>query len=174
MMGDPTPTLRLTGVTKQVSPRAGVVYQPASETSLYGSWANSFFPNLPCHRCGDPVSFPAELGQQFEVGVKQQLAHGRFGATLAVFQLTKQNVLIGDPSDPTGNRVLLVGQLRSRGVELDASGSPAPGLGIVAAYGFTDSSVIAGNQYYPVGITARPTSHGIASASGPHTPSITA
>ena len=98
-----------------------------------------------------PVSFPPKLGQQFEVGVKQQLAHGRFGATLAVFQLTKQDVLIGDPSDPTGNRVLLVGQLRSRGVELDASGSPAPGLGIVAAYGFTDAAVIAGNVYYPVG-----------------------
>ncbi len=151
--GETAITPLLDGTVHHVTPRVGLVFQPGQQTSLYGSWANSFTPNMSCARCGDPSSFPPEVGRQFEAGVKQQLAQGRFGATLAVYQLTKENVMIGDPSDPTGNRVLIVGQMRSRGIELDASGSPAPGLDLVAAYAFTDVKVTKGNdQYFPVGM----------------------
>jgi len=151
--GDSAVTPLLDGTVQHVTPRVGLVLQPGRQTSFYGSWSNSFTPNMSCARCGDPVSFPPEVGRQFEAGVKQQLAGGRFGATLAVYQLTKENVMIGDPSDPTGNRVLIVGQMQSRGVELDASGSLAPGLDIVAAYAFTDAKVTKGNeQYFPVGM----------------------
>ena len=135
-----------------VTPRLGLVYQPALTTSLYASWANSFWPNQSCARCGDPKTFPPEIGQQFEVGIKQLFAQGRFGATLSAYQLTKQNIMIGDPSDPAGIRVLIVGAIRTKGVELDASGSPAPGLGVVVAYTFTDAQVLRSNEtFLPVG-----------------------
>jgi iron complex outermembrane receptor protein len=148
---NPTDTFELQQTVDHVSPRLGLVYQPAPATSLYGSWANSFWPNQSCARCGDPTSFPPEVGQQFEVGVKRQFADGKFGATLALYQLTKNNIMIGDPSDPTGMSVLVVGSMQSRGVELSATGSPAPGLGVILAYAYTDSRVNEGNETFPVG-----------------------
>jgi hypothetical protein len=82
----------------------------------------------------------------------QLLAGGRFAATLAVYQLTKQNIMIGDPTDPTHNRVLIIGAIQARGIELQASGSPAPGLGMVVSYSYTDSKTSKGNETFPVGI----------------------
>jgi len=147
----PADTFVLQQTTHHVSPRLGVVFQPAHATSVFGSWANSFLPNLSCARCGDPATFPPELGRQFEVGLKQLFAHGRFGATIAAYQLSKQNIMISDPTDPDGIRVLIVGSVRSRGIELDASGSPVAGLSMVVAYAYTDSKVSQGNETFPVG-----------------------
>jgi iron complex outermembrane receptor protein len=147
----PADNLVLHQDTRHVSPSLGLVFQPSRRTSLYGSWANSFLPNLGCRTCGDPETWAPQLGQQFEVGVKQLFAHGRFAATLSAYQLTKQNVMLGDPTDPLNQRVVLVGRMQSRGVELDASGSPAPNLGLVVAYSYTNAKVIQGNVFFPVG-----------------------
>ena len=136
---------------QHLSPRLGLVYQPTQATSVYGSWTTSFWPNENCARCGNAEPFPPETGQQFEVGVKQLFAHGRLGATLAVYQLDRQDITLPDPSDPSGRRLVVAGGMQSRGVSLDASGSLAPGLGVVVAYAYTDARVNQGNDIVPIG-----------------------
>jgi iron complex outermembrane receptor protein len=129
------------------SPRLGIVYQPSPKTSLYASWARSFAPQFQS-RSRTNAEFEPVTGEQFEVGIKQQFFNDRFLATLALFQLTRQNVLTTDPVDPTFN--IQTGEQRSRGVELDLVGQILPGWNIIANYAYTDAIVTQDNSI-PVG-----------------------
>ncbi|MFN8650724.1 MAG: TonB-dependent receptor [Gemmatimonadales bacterium] len=133
------PALGLTGTiakqnTTHLSPRAGLVYQPNGQLSLYAGWSRSFFPNLSTP--GLDPTFPPEYGEQFEGGVREELAGGRFAANLAVYQITKRNKLEAIPNDSLG-RSVLSGRQRSRGVEVDLQGNPVAGWTLVAAYSYT-------------------------------------
>lgn len=131
--------LGLTGVigrqtTTHLSPRAGLVYQPSGALSFYAGWSRSFFPNLSTP--GLDPKFPPEYGEQFEGGVREEVAGGRFVANAAVYQITKRNKLEPIPNDSLG-RSALSGRQRSRGVELDLQGAPLPGWNLVLAYSYT-------------------------------------
>lgn len=127
-----------TQTTDHVSPRAGLVYQPTDALSFYGGWSTSFLPNLSCLACGDPATFPPESGVQFEIGVRQQFAGGRFAINAAVYQITKSNVLEGIPGDTLGRSFLSL-QQRSTGAELDVQGTPLPGWRLVLTYAYTNA-----------------------------------
>ncbi|MEH2191212.1 MAG: TonB-dependent siderophore receptor [Nostoc sp.] len=131
----------------QFSPRVGIVYQPSQTTSLYFSWSNSFAPNYSARSRTDE-QFQPEIGEQFEVGIKQDLIKDRLAATLAFYQITRQNVLTPDPVDP--NFSIATGEQRSRGVELDITGQILPGWNIIANYAYTDA-VVTKDQDIPVG-----------------------
>ena len=115
----------------RVSPRGGVVWQPIPELSLYGSYtenfgaANSFWANA------QPL--PPQTAQQWETGIKTELFDGRFSATLAYFDLKKQNLPI--QVDPLTSRA--IGEAESRGIEFDVSGEILPGWNIIGAYAYT-------------------------------------
>lgn len=105
------------------SPRIGIVYQPRENLALYANYAESFRPQLGLQQSGSPVN--AETGQQFEIGVKAELFQNQLSATLAVFHITKDNVLARDPENAAF--VIQTGEQRSRGVELDIAGRISPG-----------------------------------------------
>ncbi|QMS86509.1 TonB-dependent siderophore receptor (plasmid) [Nostoc edaphicum CCNP1411] len=132
----------------QFSPRVGIVYQPSQTTSLYFNWSNSFFPNFSARSRTDE-QFKPEIGEQFEVGIKQDLIKDRLSATLAFYQITRQNVLTPDPVDPQ-NFSITTGEQRSRGVELDITGQILPGWNIIANYAYTDA-VVTKDEDIPVG-----------------------
>jgi len=129
------------------SPRIGIVYQPWESTSLYGSWSNSFSPQFFGRVRTGELPKP-ETGEQFEVGVKQEFFDKRLSATLAFYDLTRQNVLTPDPEDP--NFSIQTGEQKSRGVELDVAGEILPGWNIIATYAYTDASV-SEDESIPVG-----------------------
>lgn len=133
----------------QFSPRVGIVYQPSQTTSLYFSWSNSFAPNYSA-RSRTNEQFKPEIGEQFEVGIKQDLIKDRLSATLALYQITRQNVLTRDPDDPTGISSIATGEQRSRGVELDITGQVLPGWNVIANYAYTDA-VVTEDEDIPVG-----------------------
>lgn len=121
------------------SPRAGVTYEVLPAGNVYASFATSFSPNLTGHSgtsarqvSGEP--FKPTLGRQWEVGWRQELANGRVLATIAFFDLTKQNIVIPDPEDPTFTFSIQVGEQRSRGVEVEVVGGITPGLSVIATY----------------------------------------
>lgn len=129
-----------------ISPRIGVVWQPTSATALFTDWSRSHAPNV-----GHSVSnstYDAEVGEQIEAGVKQELIKDRLHATLAVFDLKRENMLTSDPLDPT--RQVLTGQQRSRGVEVDVDGTLAPGWKLMATYTYLDA-VVKSDTSLPVG-----------------------
>ncbi len=125
------------------SPRVGIVYQPTDSTSVYANWAQSFNP-LSFGRSRTGEAFEAEQGEQFEVGVRQEFFDNRLVATLALYEITKSNVLTTDPVDP--NFSIQTGEQTSRGIELDIAGEILPGWNIIATYAHTDAFVSEDND----------------------------
>lgn len=129
-----------------VSPRLGLAWLPADTTILYASWSRSFNPNPFPDRNG--AILPAERGEQFEGGIRQEFADGRFTTTLALFSLTRRNVATEDPEDAFFQ--IAVGEQRSRGVELEVAGRPTEWLELLGAYAHVDAKVTRDNVI-PVG-----------------------
>lgn len=120
-------------------PRAGITYEILPAGNVYGSFATSFSPNLSGHSGSSPRQasgepFEPTTGRQWEVGWRQEIANGRVLATVALFDLAKQNIVVPDPEDPTFTFSIQVGEQRSRGVEVEVAGTITPGLSVVATY----------------------------------------
>jgi len=137
--------LRNNSVVKQepsaTSPRVGLVYQPNAQWSLYATSASSFRPNTGVSRPdanGVSHAFDPEEGKSYEIGAKWDT--GRISSTLAIYHITKQNVLTADPVDPN-NYNQAIGEMESRGLELDVAGQIAEGLRLYASYAYTDAHV---------------------------------
>lgn len=129
----------------EFSPRVGLVYQPIETLSLYANYSRSFFPSASVTIAGDPLE--PEEGEGFEVGIKTELLNRRLRATLAYFNLTKQNVATADPSDP--RFAVATGEQQSQGVELDVIGELLPGWNLIASYSFIDAEITEDNQFEP-------------------------
>ena len=111
--------------------RLGVVYDLSSETTLYGQLATG-----ETHpRGGDVVRVSNSLREadtvtveQYEVGIKQSSADGRVNWTLALFDITRKDLLIDDPdsSDPTD--FIVVPKQTAQGIEIGVDFSPNDSL----------------------------------------------
>jgi len=123
------------------SPRIGIVYQPIEPVSLYASYSRSFIPNIASTRDGDIIE--PQRGTQYEVGVRADLA-SNLSANLAAYQITKTNILTTDPNDPDFS--IPVGEVRSRGVELDVSGEILPGWNVIASAFINEAIVTEDND----------------------------
>ena len=122
------------------SPRVGLVYQPSTAWSLYASAAKGFRPNSGISI--DNKAFPAEQSRSYEVGAK--LETGKLTGTLAVYDISKRNVLTVNPLNT--DFAVAAGEVGSRGLELDVSGELARGLRVSAAYAYTDATVTRGDN----------------------------
>ncbi|MBN3963656.1 TonB-dependent siderophore receptor [Nostoc sp. NMS8] len=121
------------------SPRIGIVYQPIQPVSLYASYSRSFQPSPAFSRNADDTPFEPTKGESFEVGVKSDFFDGRLSATLAAYQITKQNIVVDDPANQGFS--LQIGEQRSRGIELDVGGEILPGWKIIASYAYIDPEI---------------------------------
>lgn len=129
------------------SPRVGASWEFVRGASVYASYGKSFRPQTSYLKAdGSPVD--PETGVNYEVGFKTLLFDGRLTSTLALFELTRQNVATSDPQNPGFYRV--TGEQRSRGVELDVATRPRPGWDFIVAYAYTDAVVTKDNDI-PVG-----------------------
>jgi iron complex outermembrane receptor protein len=125
------------------SPRAGIVYQPVQPLSLYASYTESFKPQTATDSSGKALE--AETGQQYEIGAKYDLVPDRLTTTLAVFDLRRQNVATEDPTNDDFS--VATGEQRSRGVELDVTGTVLPGWQITAAGAYLNTKVTKDSTY---------------------------
>lgn len=123
------------------SPRAGIVYQPGKQVSLYASAGKSFRPNSGIGINNE--SFPAETSRAYEAGVKFDTADGKVSSTLALYSIKKENVLTLNPLDT--NYSLAAGEVGSKGVELDVAGEIARQLQLSFSYAYTDAKILRDN-----------------------------
>jgi iron complex outermembrane receptor protein len=123
------------------SPRAGIVYQPDRQVSLYASAGKSFRPNSGIGINNE--SFPAETSRAYEAGVKFDTADGKISSTLALYSIRKENVLTLNPVDT--NFSLAAGEVGSKGAELDVAGEIAPKLQLSFSYAYTYAKVLHDN-----------------------------
>ena len=106
-----------------VSPRAGLIYKPIADASVYASYGVSYLPSS-----GDQFSSLTTITQQvkpeqfrnYEVGAKWD-ATPSLALTTAVYRLDRANTCSTDPNDPT--RIVQTGSQRTSGYEIGASGS---------------------------------------------------
>jgi iron complex outermembrane recepter protein len=123
------------------SPRIGIIYQPSQAVSLYANYSRSFQQVTGSNL--DRRLFEPEKGTQYEVGMKVDWTKN-LSSTLALYQITRSNVLTSDPRDP--NFSIQTGEQRSRGIELDITGEIAPGWKIIGGYAYTDAQVTQDND----------------------------
>lgn len=118
------------------SSRAGLSYQFGNGWAPYVSYAESFLPNAGVDAGNNP--YRPSRGKQVEAGVKFQPPGASMLLTAAVYDLRKTNVVSYDPVTFEGRQI---GELRSRGLELEAKGELMPGLNGTAAYTWLDTRV---------------------------------
>ena len=140
---------------KEVSPRLGLVWQPAPAQTYYASYSYSFLPS------GENLSLApnnAELGSEeainYEIGARWDL-NPAFTFSAAIFRTDRDNVKIVDPLDIT--RLQLSGLQRTEGVELSLQGDVMKNWQVYAGAAFldarTEKALGSGSSYAPVGRT---------------------
>jgi len=117
----------------QVSPMLGLVWSPRPALSLYANAGRSFAP--PSSRVIGKRE--PEESEQAEAGVKANLWGGKAQATLALYELRRENVAIPDRTGITRQ----AGSQRSRGAELEIAGEPLPRLRTFFSYAYTDAEL---------------------------------
>ncbi len=123
------------------SPRIGLLVQPLPWLSLYGNFTQSLGANNGT-TASNTVVLPPQKGLQWEGGVKAEFFDKRLSASIAYFDITKTNITEPDPTNP--NNVLLVGKVRSQGLEFDLTGRVNANWSVIANYTHDDVRVVQG------------------------------
>jgi iron complex outermembrane recepter protein len=129
------------------TPRVGLLYKLGDNLSLYGSYSQSFTPNTATTATGTPLD--PQRGKGYDFGIKADLLDNKLFATLAYFDITKQNVPNTDPTNPLFS--IAIGEQRSKGLEFDLSGEIAPGLKLIGSYAYIDGKITADTDAVNVG-----------------------
>lgn len=122
---------------RQFTGRAGVNYLFDNGISPYISYSESFEPNSGADFYGN--TFKPSKGRQYEAGVKYVPKDRPIVLTAAVYQLTKTNNLMSDPDTSHGFASVQGGEIRSRGVELEAKAALNANINMTASYTYTDA-----------------------------------
>ncbi|HEX8403966.1 MAG TPA: TonB-dependent siderophore receptor [Duganella sp.] len=115
--------------------RAGLVYLADNGLAPFVSFSQSFAPVTGLDRLGN--RFDPTRGEQFEAGVRYQPANSTMMLSAATYQLTQTNVLSTDPANIQFQ--LQRGEVRSRGLELEAKGRIGRNAQILSTYTYTDA-----------------------------------
>jgi len=126
---------------KAFSPRAGLLYKVDDSTSVYGSYSRSFGSSNGRDNLGNPLK--AQKGTQYELGIKANILDGRAVASATLFDLTKTNITQYDPVNFFPH---VVGEARSRGLELDVAGQVTRHVSLIGSYTW-DRAVITKDPY---------------------------
>lgn len=148
--------------------KAGVVYLPMENLSLYASYGTYFKPIYtffspttiyidadgkrfyPDDKGGEV--FKPETGGQFEIGVKYEV-NENLTVNASVFSINKRNMTVALGKVTENDKQMTVtgqvGRMRSTGFDLDVTWEPVTNLCLTTGYGFTDAKYksIASNEY---------------------------
>lgn len=123
--------------------RAGLTYLMPGGFAPYISYAESFLPNSGVDWFG--TLFDPSLGKQYEAGIKYQPKFMNALFTVAAFDITKQNVLTPDPDPSHPNAVVQTGEIRNRGIEVEATAELASGFKFTSSYTYTEGEITKSN-----------------------------
>ncbi|HLP03072.1 MAG TPA: TonB-dependent siderophore receptor [Opitutaceae bacterium] len=132
----------LESADNMLSPRAGLVFKPAQNVSLYTSYSMSFVPRAGeqlaslslTNRNLDPEEF-----KNYEFGLKWDL-RPELSVSAAVYRLDRTNVAIADPTDST--KSILVDGQRTKGLEFGITGRITRIWSIAGGYAYQDGEIL--------------------------------
>ncbi|MCW3465073.1 TonB-dependent receptor [Chitinophaga nivalis] len=130
-------------VQEALIPRIGLVYTMNRHVNLYATYTEGYNPqtastiNNP--NAGGP--FDPLLSNLIEAGAKSDWFNDRLSVTLSAYRIRLKNVLYkaGDAGNPDLMRQ--VGQVESKGIEMDVKGQLTPDWYLTAAYAFNESAI---------------------------------
>lgn len=126
--------------------RAGVVYKPRPNGSIYAAYGTSFNPSaegLTLSAGGasaNSINVDPEESETYEFGTKWDVFEEKLSVTAAVFRTDKTNARTEDPANP-GDIIVLDGEQRVDGIELGVAGELTKEWSMFGAYTFLDSEV---------------------------------
>jgi iron complex outermembrane receptor protein len=128
------------GVDPRFSPRAGVLYRPSSQTSIFAAYGESLLPNTGVHLI-DGKTAPPEVDSQYEIGLKHEIPNYKATLEIGLFDITRNHVAVPDPANPNGFYSVVTGRQHSHGVEANVSAEILPHLRVTAAMTFLHALV---------------------------------
>lgn len=122
------------------SPRAGLVWQPTEAQSYYASWSRSFQPSGEAFAlAANNADLQPEETTNKEIGAKWSLLNGKLKATASLYELSRTNI---KSADPVTQKLIPIGEQRTRGVELSGALDLGSGWHGVASYAYMDAKVV--------------------------------
>ncbi len=118
-----------------LSGRAGLGYEFANGITPYISASTFFNPIVAVTMTGNTKP---EEGDQFEAGIKYEPTFLDGVFTASVYQLTKQNVVVTDPLTMVSSQM---GEVRSRGIELEGKVNINESWKLIAGLDFIDLEI---------------------------------
>lgn len=125
--------------------RAGAIFKPREDVSIYASWSNTFEPQGAASQ--DPAvggPFAPTTGSQIEGGVKTALFGGRVQSGMSIYRIVRENILQTDTTRPPvngRNQLAPIGEVTAKGFEFDLSADVTPDWVLTFNYGYNDTKV---------------------------------
>jgi len=120
-----------------LAPSLGLLYNLTDSASVYASYSRSTEPQG--GRFANNEFVDPRTATQYEIGAKANFFDERLSVTAALFELTQTNLAEPDPLNPDFN--ILVGEVRSRGLELDVAGKITDNFSLIATYTLLDAEI---------------------------------
>lgn len=123
-------------------PYLGINYDLSPNQSLYASYTSIYKPQSYTNKDNqvlDPV-----VGNNYELGWKTQWFNGKLNTAVALFQINQKNrpVWVDDSSVSGGGYYDTLGEVRSRGVDIEISGALTEDWQLFAGYTFNRSKYL--------------------------------
>lgn len=129
-------------------PKIGITYNFPSNTHVYASYITGFQPvssgSLIYGTVEGGGEMKPEYSNQFEVGAKQELFNKNLLLTVALYQIKKINVTqLTNPTviDPNDRIWRQLGEVTSKGIEVEFNGQVSPSFSLNGAYNYNDAKI---------------------------------
>jgi iron complex outermembrane recepter protein len=118
-----------------VTPAVALIFKPWQNVSLYGNFIQGLQPGVvvPTNFRNAGEVFPPFKSTQYEAGVK--VDWGRFSTTAGVFQISQPSTI----TNVATNTLILGGEQRNRGFELNMFGEPVEGVRLLGGLMLLDA-----------------------------------
>jgi iron complex outermembrane recepter protein len=119
--------------------RAGLTWLASKDAVIFANYSESFSPEVTSRALVGGADAVPSRGKQWELGARKDFLDNRIQATATVFDISRTNVRVAEPTPSVLDRQ--VGKQRSRGLELELSGRPTPQWQLVSSITSLDASV---------------------------------
>ncbi|QNK62979.1 TonB-dependent receptor [Pedobacter sp. PAMC26386] len=126
-------------------PRAGLVYLPATNISVYASFLKSFNPQTSNNALsGGP--FPTRRATQYEVGYKGDFFNNALSTSVSIYQIRYANILASAPTEENSHRQEALKGTKSSGIEFSATGT-VQNFNIIAGYAYNNHVILSTSSF---------------------------
>lgn len=123
---------------RQFTPSVALLYDLNAHLTAYASYVETFVVQSQLDAAGKLLK--PRTGKQVEFGLKGEFLNKRLQTHAAIFRIDDVGRAVADPLVPTAS--MDGGEVRSQGLELEASGQVAPGWDVLAGYAYTDTEYL--------------------------------